>query len=101
MERDRILQWLKSTSIKSACDLDLLLFFTRHSGAVLVGDARSGDWMRFYGIPDTPDIVDRVEHLLGPGRVLRAALRVDRAVRPTQLREQEEQGDGPPEEAGS
>jgi protein SCO1/2 len=38
--------------------------FTRHSGAVLVGDARSGDWMRFYGIPDAPDIVDRVEHLL-------------------------------------
>jgi protein SCO1 len=38
--------------------------FTRHSGAVLVGDARSGDWTRFYGIPSAPDIVDRVEQLL-------------------------------------
>ena len=38
--------------------------FTRHSGAVLVGDARSGDWMRFYGIPNPPDIVDRVDQLL-------------------------------------
>lgn len=38
--------------------------FTRHSGAVLVGDARSGDWTRFYGIPNAPDIVDRVEQLL-------------------------------------
>ena len=38
--------------------------FTRHSGAVLVGDARSGDWMRFYGIPNPTDIVDRVDQLL-------------------------------------
>ena len=38
--------------------------FTRHSGAVLVGDARSGDWMRFYGIPNPSDIVDRVDQLL-------------------------------------
>jgi protein SCO1 len=37
---------------------------TRHSGAVLVGDARSGDWIRFYGIPEARDIVSRVEHLL-------------------------------------
>jgi protein SCO1 len=38
--------------------------FTRHSGAVLVGDARTGDWMRFYGLPDPPAIVDRVEQLV-------------------------------------
>jgi protein SCO1/2 len=38
--------------------------FTRHSGAVLVGDARSGDWTRFNGIPSAPDIVARVEQLL-------------------------------------
>ena len=38
--------------------------FTRHSGAVLVGDARSGDWMRFYGIPNPSDIVNRVDQLL-------------------------------------
>jgi protein SCO1 len=38
--------------------------FTRHSGAILVGDARGGDWIRFYGIPNPSDIVDRVEWLL-------------------------------------
>ena len=38
--------------------------FTRHSGAILVGDARSGDWTRFYGIPNPPAIVARVEQLL-------------------------------------
>jgi protein SCO1 len=38
--------------------------FTRHSGAVLVGDARSGDWTRFFGVPNPADIVDRVEKLL-------------------------------------
>ena len=38
--------------------------FTRHSGAVLVGDARSGDWVRFYGIPNPSEIVDRVEQLI-------------------------------------
>jgi|SRR5215475_2306152 len=38
--------------------------FTRHSGAILVGDAQSGDWTRFYGIPNAQDIVDRVERLL-------------------------------------
>jgi len=38
--------------------------FTRHSGAVLVGDARSGDWIRFYGIPNPTEIVDRVDQLL-------------------------------------
>jgi protein SCO1/2 len=38
--------------------------FTSHSGAVLVGDASSGDWTRFFGIPNPSDIVDRVERLL-------------------------------------
>jgi protein SCO1 len=38
--------------------------FTRHSGAVLVGDARSGEWTRFSGLPDPADIVERVERLL-------------------------------------
>ena len=42
--------------------------FTRHSGAVLVGDTRSGDWMRFYGIPNSSEIVDRVEQLLAARR---------------------------------
>jgi protein SCO1 len=38
--------------------------FTRHSGAVLVGDAQSDDWIRLYGIPDPGDIVDHVKRLL-------------------------------------
>jgi protein SCO1/2 len=42
--------------------------FTRHSGAVLVGDARSGNWVRFYGIPNPSDIIDRVERLLAARR---------------------------------
>jgi protein SCO1/2 len=42
--------------------------FTRHAGAILVGDGRSGDWMRFYGLPNPPDIVDRVEQLLAARR---------------------------------
>lgn len=42
--------------------------FTRHSGAILVGDGRSGDWMRFYGLPNPPDIVDCVERLLAARR---------------------------------
>jgi protein SCO1/2 len=38
--------------------------FANHSAAVLVGDARSGDWTRLFGIPNPSDIVDRVEQLL-------------------------------------
>jgi protein SCO1 len=38
--------------------------FTRHSGAVLVGDARTGDWTRFSGVPDSALVVARVEQLL-------------------------------------
>lgn len=38
--------------------------FTNHSAAILVGDARSGDWTRFFGIPNPSDIVDRIEQLL-------------------------------------
>jgi len=43
--------------------------FTRHSGAILVGDARRGDWIRFYGLPNPSDIVDRVEQLLAAREV--------------------------------
>ena len=42
--------------------------FTRHSGTVLIGDGRSSDWMRSYGIPNPSDIVDRVEQLLAARR---------------------------------
>src|SRR5262245_5146657 len=42
--------------------------FTRHSGAVLVGDARTGTWTRFSGIPDSAALVARVEQLLAARR---------------------------------
>ena len=38
--------------------------FTRHAGAVLIGDAGSGNWTRLYGVADPADIVARVERLL-------------------------------------
>jgi protein SCO1/2 len=42
--------------------------FTRQSGAILVGDGRSSNWMRLNSLPDPPDIVDRVEQLLAARR---------------------------------
>jgi protein SCO1 len=62
--------WLWLTGDKPKVDKVLAGFgayaadFTRHAGAILIGDARSGDWTRFYGVPNPPDIVARVEQLL-------------------------------------
>lgn len=62
--------WLWLTGDKPKVDKVLAGFgayaadFTRHAGAILIGDAHSGDWTRFYGLPDPPDIVARVEQLL-------------------------------------
>jgi protein SCO1/2 len=62
--------WLWLTGDKPKVDKVLAGFgayavdFTRHAGAIVVGDARSGDWTRFYGVPNPPDIVARVEQLL-------------------------------------
>jgi protein SCO1/2 len=62
--------WLWLTGDKPKVDAVLAGFgayaadFTRHAGAILVGDARSGDWTRFYGVPNPPDIVARVEQLI-------------------------------------
>jgi protein SCO1/2 len=47
--------------------------FTQHSGAVLVGDAHSGDWTRLFGIPNPSNIVDRVEQLLAAREDARAS----------------------------
>jgi protein SCO1/2 len=49
--------------------------FTNHSAAVLVGDARSGDWTRLLGIPNPSDIVDRVERLLAARESAQASAR--------------------------
>src|SRR5215813_3416119 len=49
--------WLWLTGDKPKVDKVLTGFgayavdFTRHAGAIVVGDARSGDWTRFYGVP--------------------------------------------------
>lgn len=62
--------WLWLTGDKPKVDKVLAGFgayaadFTRHAGAILIGDARSGDWTRFYGVPNPPDIIARVEQLL-------------------------------------
>ena len=62
--------WLWLTGDKPKVDKVLAGFgayaadFTRHAGAIVVGDARSGDWTRFYGVPNPLDIVARVEQLL-------------------------------------
>jgi protein SCO1 len=52
--------------------------FTTHSGAVLVGDARSGGWTRLFGIPNPSDIVDRVERLLAAREHRRASASGDK-----------------------
>ena len=53
--------------------------FTQHSGAVLVGDARSGNWTRFYGIPNPSDIANRVEQLLAARESTRASAKGDKS----------------------
>jgi protein SCO1/2 len=53
--------------------------FTTHSAAVLVGDARSGDWTRLFGIPNPSDIVDRVEQLLAARETARASAKGDKS----------------------
>jgi protein SCO1/2 len=71
--------WLWLTGEKSRVDKVLTGLgaytadFTRHSGAVLVGDARSGSWTRLFGIPNPSHIVDRVEQLLAPREDARAS----------------------------
>jgi protein SCO1/2 len=52
---------------------------TKHSAAVLVGDARSGDWTRLFGIPNPSDIVDRVEQLLAAREGSRASAKGDKS----------------------
>jgi protein SCO1/2 len=37
--------------------------FTEHPPAVLVGDPRSGEWVRFFGFPSAAQIVGRVKEL--------------------------------------
>lgn len=67
VERDQIRQWLDGTdAIRSACDLDLLRFFTRHSHALLTTEQIAN----FVGY-SLSQIDEALEHLLAAGHVTR------------------------------
>lgn len=38
--------------------------FEEHPSVILVGDAQSGDWRRYFGVPSPNRLVDRIETLL-------------------------------------
>lgn len=67
MERDQIQAWLGTNDeVRSACDLDLLLFFTRHSHALLTTD----QIVNFVGYSPSA-VAAALEHLLASGLVTR------------------------------
>ena len=67
MEREQILEWLDaSAEVRSACDLDLLLFFTRHSHALLTTE----QIVNFVGYSPSA-VAAGLEHLLAAGLVTR------------------------------
>lgn len=67
MERDQIRRWLDGTdAIRSACDLDLLRFFTRHSHALLTTEQIAS--FVGYGLSQ---IDEALEHLLAGSQVTR------------------------------
>ena len=67
MERDQIRQWLGAThAIRSACDLDLLRFFARHSHALLTTEQIAN----FVGYGQS-QIDEALEHLVAGGEVTR------------------------------
>jgi len=61
--------WSLYTGSSQAVDEVLKAFdaysanFTEHPPAVLVGDPRSGEWVRFFGFPSTEQILVRVKEL--------------------------------------
>jgi len=67
MERQQIRAWLDTTdAIRSACDLDLLRFFTRHSHALLTTEQIAN----FVGY-DRSELDEALGHLLNGGFVSR------------------------------
>ncbi len=67
MEREQIRAWLDtSNEIHSACDLDLLLFFTRHAHALLTTE----QIVNFVGYSPSA-VAAALEHLLAAGLVTR------------------------------
>ncbi|MDQ3401265.1 MAG: hypothetical protein M3470_09705 [Chloroflexota bacterium] len=67
MEREQIRVWLDTTDqVRSACDLDLLLFFTRHSHVLLTTE----QIVNFVGYSQS-EVAEALEHLLEAGLVTR------------------------------
>lgn len=67
VEHEQIRAWLVTTgAVRSACDLDLLRFFTRHSSAMLTTDQIAN----FVGYSRS-EIDEALEHLLSGGLVTR------------------------------
>jgi protein SCO1/2 len=55
-ERDGVTQVLKSLGAYTPD-------FTRHPPMILVGDARRGEWARYYGFPSTEILLEKIEEL--------------------------------------
>ncbi len=65
VERDQIQAWLSTNDeVRSACDLDLLLFFRRHSHALLTTEQIAN--FVGYGLSA---VAEALEHLLAAGLV--------------------------------
>ena len=49
--------------------------FADHPAAVLVGDPRSGEWVRYFGFPSTDQLISRMKELQAGRQGARAAMR--------------------------
>jgi protein SCO1/2 len=73
--------WSFLTGSRQAVDEVLKAFdvytpnFADHPAAVLVGDPRSGEWVRFFGFPSTDQIIGRMKELQAGRQGTRAAMR--------------------------
>lgn len=73
--------WSFLTGSRQAVDEVLKAFdvytpnFADHPAAVLVGDPRSGEWVRYFGFPSTDQIIGRMKELQAGRQGARAAMR--------------------------
>lgn len=71
--------WRFLTGSRQAVDEVLKAFdvytpnFADHPAAVLVGDPRSGEWVRYFGFPGTNQILGRITELQAAGQGVRTA----------------------------
>lgn len=71
--------WRFLTGSRQAVDEVLKAFdvytpnFADHPAAVLVGDPRSGEWVRYFGFPGTNQILGRITELHAAGQGVRTA----------------------------